>query len=230
MCAAALAACSSDKSNGGSNSNLENDAGGSGDKSGSGGSAGSSDAGGASDCKHVDYSSYGKGATVSFKDDVLPILGFSCTASGCHRPDQKESGFNAGYRCDYTATAKWKCVFPSAPDPNPPTDYSKSHPLDDQIIGDVYDSLMAPAQTVTDGSVKRVMPGDPANSFLTLKLADQENSKGYTCTNQDSSHEQNPQPCGASMPQGTDALCDDASSRPKFDAIAEWIAQGAMNN
>jgi hypothetical protein len=77
--------------------------------------------------------------------------------------------------------------------------------------------------------VKRVVPGDPANSFLMLKLADQQNSKGYTCMNTDPSHETNPGPCGVSMPQNQDPYCG-GTYRPRFDAIAAWIAQGAPNN
>lgn len=221
--ASLLAACSSDKSSPGSGSS--NDGG------GTGGSTAKTDSGPPpADCKHIDYSSYASADPVSFKDDVLPLFGFSCTVSGCHRPDQHEAGLNLGYRCAPDTTSKWKCSFPAPPDPNPASDLSKPHPLDDKIISDVYDSLMAPSSTVTDGSVKRVAPNDPGNSFLILKLADQENSKGYTCMNQDPTHEDNPGPCGLSMPQGGATLYCEGTDRKKFDAIAAWIAQGAQKN
>jgi hypothetical protein len=194
---------------------------------GGGGSTAADTGAAPADCKHIDYSSYGAGDAVSFKDDVLPIFGLSCTVSGCHRPDQHEAGLNLGYRCTFDTTAKWKCAFP-ATETNDPTDFSKAHPLDAKIVSDVYTSVMAAATTVDNGTVKRVVPKDPGNSFLLLKLDDQENDKGYACTNQDKSHEDNPGPCGVSMPQGAATLCD--SDRDKFDAIARWIAQGAPNN
>ena len=96
--------------------------------------------------------------------------------------------------------------------------------------GWTYSRGGASSSTVTDGSVKRVAPNDPGNSFLILKLADQENSKGYTCMNQDPTHEDNPGPCGLSMPQGGATLYCEGTDRKKFDAIAAWIAQGAQKN
>jgi hypothetical protein len=76
----------------------------------------------------------------------------------------------------------------------------------------------------------RVKPGDPNNSFLMLKLANLQNSRGLMCTNQDASHEMNPGPCGVSMPQGNDPWCEGVSARPKLDAIGQWIANGAPMN
>ncbi|HEX4340181.1 MAG TPA: hypothetical protein VH062_29940 [Polyangiaceae bacterium] len=217
-----LAACSSSKSTPGGGAG-DNDGG------GTGGAKGAEAGAAAPDCKHIDYTSYSTGDTVSFKNDILPMFGLSCTPSGCHRPDQHEAGLNLGVRCDFDATAKWKCTFP-ATDTADPTDFSKSHPLTDTLVADVYASVTAKSTTITDGSVKRVVAGDPANSFLLLKLADQQSSKGYTCTNQDPSHEDNPAPaCGVSMPQNQALYCE-GTDRTKFDAIARWIQQGAMNN
>src|SRR5262249_51880297 len=133
-----------------------------------------------------------------------------------------------GYKCGYDANAKWKCTFPATS--MAPGDTSMAQPLDMQTISDVYMSLMAPSTTVNGGTVMRGKPRDPANSFLLLKLPGQQDKKGYTCTNQDPSHESMPAPpCGVSMPQNQALYCE-MSYRPRFDAIAQWIQQGAMNN
>jgi hypothetical protein len=223
LCAAALAACSSSKNTGGDNNNLNSDGG---NKTGSGGKSGS-DAGGTADCMHIDYSSYGKGASVSLKDDLLPMFGLSCVTSDCHGSGSgnMRAGLFLGNKCAYDVNAKWKCTFPTTA----PSDPTQPAPDDDMTVMSIYTSLLADATTVTSPTVKRVAPGDPANSFLVLKLADQENSKGYTCMNQDPSHEDSPPPCGVSMPQNGDLFCQ-GTDRAKFDAIAEWVAQGAMNN
>lgn len=224
LTAALAAACSSSSNNGGKGDNLNEDGGGTGGK-GSGGASGKAGSTGSGACGNVDYSSYGKGDPVSFKTDLMPMFGLSCVTSDCHSVKDKKAGLNLGYKCAFDASAKWKCTFPTSGTPDP----SMPSPLDDQTLMDVYTSLTADALTVKSPSVKRVAAGDPANSFLLLKLADQQNSKGYTCDNQDSSHETNPPACGVSMPQNGDLYCT-GSSRAKFDAIAEWIAQGAKNN
>jgi hypothetical protein len=59
--------------------------------------------------------------------------------------------------------------------------------------------------------------------------------KGYSCTNQDPSHEDpapgstEPPPCGVSMPLRGDLWCQGAA-RKRFDAVAAWVAQGALDN
>ena len=217
VCAAALAACSNNNGTGGGGNDLNNDG---------GEDSGHADGSGAPlDCEHIDYSSYGKGETVSFRDDLLPIFGFSCVLSDCHNSDKKAAGLYLGHKCAYDTTAKWDCRFPTTA----PSDPLQPAPDDDQTIMDVYTSLLGNSETVTSPTVARVAPGDPANSFLILKLANQQNSKGYTCTNTDPSHESSPPPCGVSMPQNADLFCQ-GTSRVKFDAVAEWIAQGAKNN
>jgi hypothetical protein len=106
-------------------------------------------------------------------------------------------------------------------------------PLTPDIITQVHTSVLEKSTTINSADaapgVKRVVPGDPADSFIMQKLSDTENSKGYACTDQDPSHEENPLPCGVFMPQGGDPLCL-GKSRYKFDTIARWIAQGALNN
>jgi hypothetical protein len=175
------------------------------------------------DCMHIDYASYATGDMISFRTDVIPIVGFGCTATSCHNPDKHEAGLNLGWHCNFDMAAKWSCTFPAAPDPNSST----TKPNDDATIAAVYASLMAPSTTVNGGTVPRVKPGDPANSFLVLKLADQQGMKGYACTNQDPSASS--QPCGVSMPLSGEPYCM-GTSRKRFDAIARWVAEGAPNN
>jgi hypothetical protein len=167
----------------------------------------------------------GAGPAISFRDDILPIFGLSCVTSDCHDPHDAKAVLNLGYKCLYDAGAKWRCTFPVQSNPDP----GMAQPDDEATIADIYASLLAPAATVATPTVYRVKPGDPENSFLVLKLANQQNSRGYTCFNQDPSHESNPPPCGVSMPQGGDSFCS-GTSRARFDAIVAWIAQGAPDN
>ena len=196
---------------------------------GGSGAFGALGAGGAftSGCPPIDFSSYATGETISFRNDVLPMLGLSCVAADCHGAYETapRAGLNLGNKCVYDMNAKWKCTFPNAADPLDPTKPAPDLPIANQI----YASMMEPATTVVSPRVRRIVPGDPANSYLMLTLADQQNTRGYTCENQDPSHESNPPPCGVSMPQNQDLYCQ-GTYRPRFDAIARWIAEGAPNN
>src|SRR5262249_47193110 len=145
------------------------------------------------------------GDTISFKNDILPIVGFACTASSCHTPDTHKAGLNLGWHCNYDKAVKWTCTFATVPDPMVPT----VKPNDAATIADVYASITAAATTVNGGAVKRVVPGDPANSFLMVKLADEQDKKGYMCTNQDPSASSGA--CGVSMPLGADPFCKGSS-------------------
>jgi hypothetical protein len=192
------------------------------------GGAGAAPAGVGKDCTDINYDAFKTGGDmVSLRTDLLPMFGLSCVVSDCHSPHDHKAGLNLGNKCAYDANAKWKCTFPAAPDPS--GDTSKPAPDDEALVQMIYSDLIGTASTVTTGNVKRVVPGDPANSFFLLKLADQQNSKMYTCMNQDPSHESNPPPCGVSMPQNQDMYCG-AANRERFNAFAYWIAQGAKNN
>jgi hypothetical protein len=76
----------------------------------------------------------------------------------------------------------------------------------------------------------------PETSFLVQKLAGTENAQGYQCTNQDPSHDVlDPKtnaaaPCGDPMPLIAAARWCEGTSRKRFDAIATWIAQGALDD
>jgi hypothetical protein len=176
-------------------------------------------------CDSFDDPGYRNGPIISFRNDLLPMFGLSCVVSDCHSPQDRKAGLNLGYKCAYDQNAKWKCTFPTFPDP----DLTKPQPDDEATVAEIYADLLGPAATVANGLVKRVAPGDPANSFLVLSLANKQNSRGYACVNQDPSHESNPPQCGISMPQNQDIYCQDVY-QPRFDAIVRWIAQGARNN
>jgi hypothetical protein len=196
--------------------------------SGAGGASGSGTAG--ADCAHIDFASYATAPKASFRQDVLPIFGLSCTTSDCHRPMDHRAGLILGYKCTPDTTAKWTCTFPTAPTTD--GDDTMPQPDDAATIAAVRASLLAPATTVDGGTVARVSPMHPEKSFLLQKLAGTQNAQGYTCTNQDPSHPATNMvlPCGDTMPLlGGDPWCG-GKSRARFDAIATWIAQGALDD
>jgi hypothetical protein len=80
------------------------------------------------------------------------------------------------------------------------------------------DGVMRASKTLP--SMQLVKPGDPANSFLMLKIDGC--LSGLTgCT----PLEQDVGPCGDSMPSGSELL-----SAEERDLFRRWIAQGAQNN
>lgn len=195
------------------------------------GGAGASTSGVGTSCATTNLAAYmpNQSMPISFQNDLLPMFGLSCILSDCHNSAENapRAGLQLGHKCDYNATAKWKCVFPTTVT-DPSNLISASSPDDPATVMAVYQSLMAPSTTVNGGGMVRVKPGDPANSFLMLKLAGTENMHGLMCTNQDPSHGTGAA-CGDPMPLGGTQWCD-GSDRPKFDAIAQWIANGAMMN
>jgi hypothetical protein len=114
------------------------------------------------------------------------------------------------------------CVFPEAIDPNS-TSINPPEPLTDEIVNEVRSNLLARSATAPD--VLLVSPGAPEESFLLDAIAGAGNNRGYRCTNQDSSHESQPKPCGDHS-----LLCETAAGRERFDTIARWITEGAPDN
>jgi len=197
--------------------------------SGAGGAAGTSNGGTTADCTNIDFASYATAPKVSLRNDVLPIFGLGCTASDCHRPTDHRAGLVLGYKCAPDATAKWTCTFPTAPTAD--GDDTMPQPDDAATIAAVRTSLFAPATTVDGGMVARVSPMHPEKSFLLQKLANTQNAQGYMCTNQDPSHPATNVvlACGDSMPLRGDLWCE-GKARARFDAVATWIAQGALDD
>lgn len=179
---------------------------------------------------NTNYSRYDRdsGQEVSLRNDVMPVFGLSCTASDCHNPHDRKAALNLGWRCVYDA-AKRACIFPVAEDPNTVSS-NPPKPLTDDVVNAVYASLLADSATASASGVKQVVPGDPSRSFLMDKLANTQGQRGYTCTNQDPSHEVRPVPCGDSMPLASDVICASPEGQAGFDLIARWIAEGAKNN
>lgn len=177
----------------------------------------------------TNYASFTTGApTRSFKDDVLPIFSLACTASACHNVNDSNAKADLvlGVKGTYSAgTGNWDWSFPTTGGSDPVKD---PQPLTQTVIDTVYADLLLSSKTVP--SVMRVVPGDPAASFLLDKMADIQNSQPYVseCVNQDPTKSLQG-PCGDKMPQtGAGALC--VTSPDRFQAVVQWVQQGALNN
>jgi hypothetical protein len=178
---------------------------------------------------------------VSFTTDVMPIFGFGCALSDCHNSNDAapRAGLQAGPKCRFDPNAG-QCGYPATAPPNGDP-ITSPQPLTPQTVQAVYANLLLPATTVSGGSVQRVVPGHPEESFLLMKLSNTQALHGYTCVNQDTSHEggDSAPPCGVGMPgpgPGAASLCEVSSpgtsieGQPAFDIVARWIAQGAPAN
>jgi len=160
---------------------------------------------------------------VSFRRDVMPIFGLSCTGTMCHNEADHVANLYLGPRCKFDVSTKL-CTFPDVEDTsgltaNPPA------PLTDARVAAVYAQLVQPSATAP--AVMRVVPGKPNESFIVDSILGRENDRGYECTNQDPLHEGDvPKPCGDPMPFDMD-WCDNARGRASADVIIEWIRQGA---
>jgi hypothetical protein len=80
--------------------------------------------------------------------------------------------------------------------------------------GDWYPNVVNVAST-THKTMKRVVPGDPQNSFLVQKLTD-----GLCAIDKDC----NSGVCGDRMPQASDPL-----PKEDFDVIVAWVREGATD-
>jgi hypothetical protein len=157
--------------------------------------------------------------SVSFAQDVVPLLSYQCGLSPCHGHDNRIGSFpsNWGAPLVYLGCAGPECDNP-APGP------------------DVYIALVGlsdagpeagPQPPVEIRSMPFVTPGSPAKSYLMHKL------DGDLCTLQGcipnnalvSGAEMGPPWCGGQEPYFAGPL--DETSR---DLVRRWIAQGARNN
>jgi hypothetical protein len=232
-----VTACGTGEGGGGGAGGVSGSGGGAGN--GSGGGGGVAGAAGPADCAHIDYASYATAPAVSLRNDVLPIFGFQCTQSSCHQPGAHKAELSLGYRCVPDMTSKWHCTFPATPTfmagSTTEIDVTQPQPLDAATATMVRANLLAPAKTVNGGGTPRVVPMHPEKSFLVQKLADTQAMQGHSCTNQDPRSSPNapgsdmPAPCGSFMPLNGELFCQ-GSYRARFDAIAAWITQGALDN
>jgi hypothetical protein len=195
------------------------------DNGGAGGSGGT----GSTGCD-TDYATIAANApTVSFQNDIMPILGLSCVAGECHNVNEPRprADLVLGVKCAFDAAAKWKCTFP--PTSAGPDLVKDPQPLTQTVLDTAHASMLAFSKTVP--SLKRVEPFDPSKSFLLDKTSDTQGDGPYQgeCTNQDPTKSQ--AACGGPMPITGSALClMTGSGQDRFNAIVQWIAQGALEN
>jgi hypothetical protein len=182
---------------------------------------------GTSSCNNIDYASYATASPVSFQKDVMPIFGMSCTTSSCHNNHDKNAKLDLGTRCQYDVATKL-CTYPAAIDPNSQQTVPYA-PLTQAVMDATHTSLLSPALTVSSPTIQRVVPGDPENSFIIQKVTGKQDGTANVCKSLDPSHRITQDPCGDSMPLGGDLLCA-GTNRPRFDILAAWIAQGALEN
>jgi hypothetical protein len=192
---------------------------------------GSGGTSGATGCDNIDFAAYKTAAPVSFAKDVMPLFGNTCIASTCHNPHDHNANLNLGPHCKYDSATK-VCTYPADAAAAAALDPTMSQvvpyaPLDQATLDATYASLMLPSTTVLSPTVQRVVPGDPENSFIIKKVTGKQDGTGYMCKSQDPSHQITKDPCGDSMPLGGGLLCE-GTSRPRFDVLAGWIAQGAI--
>ena len=128
------------------------------------------------------------GPEVSFRKDVLPNITLGCDVDTCH--GSKGSGNLKLSNPDTVGLEKAATT--------------------------IYGNLVNKAADAHK-TMKRVVPGDPNNSFLMHKLdGDQCALDATTCNHDD---------CGVSMPQDGDLLPDTDRA-----VIRKWIMQGAKDN
>jgi hypothetical protein len=184
------------------------------DGDGDGGGNGNGSGGGGNVACVTDYSTLASEPPVSFKDDILPIFGLSCAGSDqCHNSVGKKAELFLGDKCTSDPAAKWKCSYPT--------------PVPQTTIDQVHAALMG--MSATAPAVPLVVPSNPEGSFLMDKLADKQNDKGFTCEKQDN---RAVGVCGDLMPLNSSFCGQNASATSplRFNAIATWIAQGALKN
>jgi hypothetical protein len=145
-----------------------------------------------------DYASFEAGEPVSFKDEVFPLMRQSCAKNTCHGPTDPTKADGKLY------------LGPPASDQTVIIDLALRQQVGANLVG--KDSATAPA-------MKIVAAGDPANSFLMLKVDGCQETAGLACKSPDDKVSG----CGDRMPDGDDGLCE-----PQRDVFRRWIKQGAV--
>jgi len=165
-------------------------------------------------CKAVDYTNLDP-TPVSFKDDIFtPIIRPTCNLSSCHglaaaTPDLPGAQLYLG-----------------------PMPKDNSVAVDANLMARINAELTGASHTAP--AMKIVTPGDPANSFLMLKLTGCQNSKSLSCTVQSVTLSETKAGCGDTMPPSCFAEMPanqvTLPTEAQLTTIARWIAQGAKNN
>lgn len=146
-----------------------------------------------------DYTTYTPASDPSFKDDVVPLLQRACNLRTCHG-----GGFENSRADLYTGLSL------------------SSGPPEQSELDQIH-AMMLLAPSTTTNNMPRVTPGDPANSFLMVKIDGCQNFRGLTCTAQSGAVSDGV--CGDDMPQSQPALPDSEKN-----VFRDWIAMGAKNN
>lgn len=134
---------------------------------------------------------------VSLREDLMPLMRRSCGLStSCH-----------GNRSNPNAEL-W--LGPKLSDPDP----------SDADVSEIHAALIADSFTAT--GVKRVVPGDPGNSFFMQKMENTHTSQGHDC----SADGMTDDPCGDSMPPSPSPLL----CAGELTTFRNWISQGALDN
>jgi hypothetical protein len=146
-------------------------------------------------------------ATVSFKNDIMPIFRASCAKAGgaCHNDTTTYSKMANGGGRPYLGTA---------------IDGGAETMAD---IGMVYAGLTKPSLEYTTPSINYITPCDPTKSFMMLKMDPSFSMIDVThCSRGDFAGI-----CGLPMPSDSTTGPLPQTTR---DMVRNWISQGAMNN
>lgn len=165
------------------------------------------------------------GAPVSFRTDVMPILAFGCAGGRpCHNAADREADLFLGPKCLFNPETKGCDFATNAASARPEVQEELTEALANEVHADLVD-----VSSATFSPLARVLPGDPAGSFLIEKVTDTHNPAGRTgCEKQTSKSATGP--CGDPMPPLGGALCTQPGGGDRVLLIARWIAQGAPNN
>lgn len=160
-------------------------------------------------CKALDYTSLDS-TPVSFMSDLFePIIRPTCNTSSCHG----------------TPLAQRTVDYPGAGlylGPSFNNDTTDDLALRTMIVGELL------GNSTTAPSEKIVVPNEPANSFLMLKLTGCQNTANLTCTVQSPEASETDTGCGDTMPAPCFAQMSNLTlSDAQIAIFARWIAQGA---
>lgn len=160
-------------------------------------------------CKALDYTTLDS-ATVSFASDLFePIIRPTCNTNSCH-------GIPLTQRTsDYPGAGLYL-------GPATTNDTTDDITLRTMIVGELL------GNSTTAPSAKIVVPNQPANSFLMLKLTGCQNTANLSCTVQSADVSETDTGCGDTMPAPCFAQMSDLTlTDAQIATFARWIAQGA---
>ena len=146
--------------------------------------------------------SSGSAATVSFANQILPVLAMDCGSAGlgCHGTGLVASTQGRPFLGNAEGTTSPSSVLPG-------------------IVN---------FASYEDPKLDIVKAGDSMNSYMVIKLLNEQDNYTSDCTMYGKNVYAPSQPCGLSMP-GEGAV-GDMLDTPTLTLIENWIDQGAQNN